>query len=72
VVKEVGVEVEAPQQTYLEEMVETEEFPVEAEVAVVREHQQEQVEMGVQVVEVRCGFILGNKIFIKIKLCQII
>jgi hypothetical protein len=58
-------------QTYQVEMVEMVEHPA-AEVEVVVQVQiQEQVEMGVQVEEVRCGFILGNKIFIKIKLWQI-
>jgi hypothetical protein len=46
--------------------------PAEEVEVVVPELQQEQVEMAEQVVEDKCGFILGNKIFIKIKLWQII
>jgi hypothetical protein len=54
------------------EMVEMGECLAEVVVVEVMVLVPEQVEMVVRAVEVKCGFILGNKIFIKIKLCQLI
>jgi hypothetical protein len=45
---------------YQVEMVVMEVLPVEEEVVVVRVQIQEQVEMAEQVVEDKCGFILGK------------
>jgi hypothetical protein len=70
--KVVEVEVEQQLQVHQVVMEVMEGHPVEVEVPEVTEPQQEQVEMEVREEEDKCGYILGNKIFIKIKLWQII
>jgi hypothetical protein len=68
----VEVVVEPQPRVHQVEMVEMVECLAEVVVEEVMVLVPEQVEMVVQAVEVKCGFILGNKIFIKIKLWQII
>jgi hypothetical protein len=72
VVVEVPVEVVSEMRIYQAEMA-VMVVPPEVEVVeVVQVQIQVQEEMVGQVVEDKCLFILGNKIFIKLKLCQLI